>query len=152
MSELNVYHHELRHNEYEEFYLKYEADKVIAEKDKEIAELKAKLMPCLNGDCILTCEVVEKYGKENAELKAKLEDVKASAYAENVDAGMRERRLRRLLWHAIALFCARSCEYFNGIMSHCLIGQDDLYKRAEKKKNKYLHATYKCRAKTEEYK
>lgn len=30
MSELNVYHHELRHNEYDEFYLKYEADKVIA--------------------------------------------------------------------------------------------------------------------------
>jgi hypothetical protein len=35
MSELKVYHHELRHNEYEEFYLKYEADKVIEElKDK----------------------------------------------------------------------------------------------------------------------
>lgn len=44
------------------------------------------------------------------------------------------RRLRRLLWHAIALFCARSCEYFNGIMSHCLIGQDDLYRRCEEKK------------------
>lgn len=29
MSELNVYHHELRHNEYAEFYLKSEADKVI---------------------------------------------------------------------------------------------------------------------------
>ena len=53
-------------------YLKSEADKVIAEKDAEIAELKKKLMPCLNGDCILTCEVVEKYGKENAELKADL--------------------------------------------------------------------------------
>ena len=31
MSELNVYHHELRPNEYDEFYLKYEADEVIAE-------------------------------------------------------------------------------------------------------------------------
>jgi hypothetical protein len=41
MSELKVYHHELRHNEYEEFYLKSEADKVIAEKDAEIARLKA---------------------------------------------------------------------------------------------------------------
>ena len=40
MSELNVYHHELRPNEYDEFYLKSEADKAIAEKDKEIAELK----------------------------------------------------------------------------------------------------------------
>jgi len=29
MSELNVYHHELRPNEYAEFYLKSEADKVI---------------------------------------------------------------------------------------------------------------------------
>lgn len=75
-----------------------EMDLYIAEKDKEIAELKKKLMPCLNGDCILTCEVVEKYGKENAELKAKLEDAKASHYAEMVDAGMRERRLRRALW------------------------------------------------------
>ena len=71
--------------------------------EAENAELKKKLMPCLNGDCILTCEVVEKYGKENAELKAKLEDVQASAYAESVDAGMRERRLRRALWLARAL-------------------------------------------------
>lgn len=41
--ELNVYHHELRHNEYAEFCLKYEVDKVIAEKDKEVARLKAKV-------------------------------------------------------------------------------------------------------------
>ena len=43
MSKLNVYHHELRHNEYAEFFIKYEVDAVIAEKDKEIAELKDKL-------------------------------------------------------------------------------------------------------------
>ena len=43
MSELNVYHHELRHNEYAEFYLKYEADKVIVEKDAEIATLKKEV-------------------------------------------------------------------------------------------------------------
>lgn len=53
MSELNVYHHELRPNEYAEFYLKYEADKVIADLEEshkmeveqllmEIAELKAQ--------------------------------------------------------------------------------------------------------------
>ena len=79
-----------------------EMDLYIAEKDAEIAELKKKLMPCLNGDCILTCEVVEKYGKENAELKAEIESLKASHYAESVDAGMRERRLRRALWIARA--------------------------------------------------
>ena len=43
MSKLNIYHHELRHKEYAEFYLKYEADKVIAEKDKEIAELQEQV-------------------------------------------------------------------------------------------------------------
>lgn len=37
-----------------------------------------------------------------AELKQKLEDVQASTYAESVDAGMRERRLRRALWLARA--------------------------------------------------
>lgn len=64
----------------------------------------------------------------------------------------KEKRLKRSLWRAIALFCARSCEYFSGIMSHCLMGQDDLYRLCEEKKNKYLNATYKCRAKMEEYK
>jgi O-methyltransferase involved in polyketide biosynthesis len=37
-----------------------------------------------------------------AELKRKLEDAQASAYAESVDAGMRERRLKRALWLARA--------------------------------------------------
>ena len=32
------------------------------------------------------------------ELKAKLEDVQATAYAESVDAGMENRRLKRALW------------------------------------------------------
>lgn len=36
------------------------------------------------------------------ELKAKLESVQATAYAESVDAGMRERRLKRALWLARA--------------------------------------------------
>ena len=36
------------------------------------------------------------------ELKQKLEDVQATAYAESVDAGMREIRLKRALWLARA--------------------------------------------------
>lgn len=44
------------------YYLKYDADKVIAE------------------------------------LKHKIEDVQATSYAESVDAGMRERRLKRAMW------------------------------------------------------
>jgi len=43
MSELNIYHHELRPDEYDEFYLKYEADNVIADKDKEIDQLKKSI-------------------------------------------------------------------------------------------------------------
>lgn len=38
MSKMNVYHHELRHNEYAEFYLKFEADKVIAELEERISD------------------------------------------------------------------------------------------------------------------
>ena len=37
-----------------------------------------------------------------AELNAKLESVQASHYADSVDAGMRERRLRRALYKACA--------------------------------------------------
>ena len=51
-------------------------DCLLDEKDAEITSLKA----------------------ENERLKAKLESVQASAYADSVDAGMRERRLRRALW------------------------------------------------------
>lgn len=48
MSELNVYHHELRPNEYAEFYLKYEADKVIADLEEsnkmEVEQLLIKIV------------------------------------------------------------------------------------------------------------
>lgn len=114
-------------------------------------ELKAEQWLDYSGEP-MPCYPKAKVDAAIAELKQKLEDVKATAYADSVDAGMENRRLRRLLWRAIALFCARSCEYFNGIMSHCLMGQDDLYHRCEKKKNKYLNAMYKCKAKAEEYK
>ena len=45
--------------------------------------------------------VVTKLTKENEELKAKLETVQATAYAESVDAGMRERKLKRALYKAL---------------------------------------------------
>lgn len=46
-----------------------------------------------------------------AELKAKLESVQASAYADSVDAGMRERRLRRAL-------CLLKARYFWILMAY----------------------------------
>lgn len=69
------------------FYLKSEVDEAIAEIkakfDKAIAERDG------NQVCI---DAINK----------KLEDVQATAYAESVDAGMRERRLKRALWLARA--------------------------------------------------
>ena len=69
-------------------------------------------------------------------LKAKLESVQASAYADSVDAGMRERMLRRALWLARALrardiqrwwlsvtlapITERACRVWNNIEIKCL--------------------------------
>lgn len=50
--------------------------------------------------------------KEIAELKQKLEDVQATHYAEMVDAGMRERRLRRALWIARAKRATEKADSF----------------------------------------
>lgn len=43
-------------------------------------------------------EEIHKLRQENADLKAKLEDVQATAYADSVDAGMDNRKLKRALW------------------------------------------------------
>ena len=55
---------------------------------------------------VMTCEIpLEEYEnlkRENAELKAKLESAQASMYADNVDLGMENRRLKRALWLARA--------------------------------------------------
>lgn len=170
-----------------EYYEREQVDTLLAEKDREIAELYKKLMPCINGDCILTCEVVEKYGKENAELKAKLdeyvlvklsiqqmlqnlidcglikewyfngkfnivltaddphlqiaqlkqklEDVQASAYADSVDAGMRERRLRRALYKTCANWAHFAVAFFSSYTT----------------KEKWYRMELKCLKKAEEY-
>ena len=123
-----------------------EMDLYIAEKDAEIAELKKKLMPCLNGDCILTCEVVEKYGKENAELNQKLEDVQASHYAEMVDAGMRERRLRRALYKA----CANWAYWVDNALTTKFLYNNSYKTKLER--DRWYNMEYKCRAKAEKYK
>ena len=77
-----------------------------AEVDAAIAELKARIQ--LDDDEMAGfLQLEEECGGGDlrnyiAELKRKLEDVQASAYAESVDAGMRERRLHRALWLARA--------------------------------------------------
>lgn len=65
-----------------------------SEVDEAIAEIKAKLDKA----------VAERDGNQVCldALNKKLEDVHATAYAESVDAGMRERKLKRALWLARA--------------------------------------------------
>lgn len=98
-----------------EVCLKEDVDKVIAEKDKEIALLKERIC---NGDVSRSTWIDDCFDKDKEieELKQKLEnvneliktarqmleDAKATHYAEMVDAGMRERRLHRALYKACA--------------------------------------------------
>lgn len=102
-----------------------------------------------------------------AELKQKLEDAKATAYAESVDAGMRERRLKRALWLARAeraneihfMWCQLIYDKKYGIVKFNV--RKEWYKNI--KQGQTLHTPqgwadvwdeveYRCRAKAEEYK
>lgn len=71
-----------------------------------------------------------------AQLKAKLEDAKASAYADSVDAGMRERRLKRALYNACANWAHIAVAFFSSYAT----------------KEQWREMENKCRAKMEEYK
>lgn len=71
-----------------------------------------------------------------AELKAELEDTKASAYADSVDAGMRERRLKHALYKACANWAHFAVAFFSSYAT----------------KEKWRKMENKCRAKAEEYK
>jgi hypothetical protein len=70
------------------------------------------------------------------ELKAKLEDAKASHYAEMVDAGMRERRLRRALYKACANWAHIAVFFFSSYAT----------------KEKWYRMEHKCLNKAKEYK
>jgi len=68
----------------------------IDEKDKEIAELKEQYK-----DMDVTHTVhIAKMNTKIEELESSLESEKDSRYTDSVDAGMRERRLKRALWLA----------------------------------------------------
>lgn len=71
------------------------------EVDEAIAQLKEKLHD-VDNKWNEQCKEIAELKAENEQLKAKLENVQATAYADSVDAGMRERRLKRALWIARA--------------------------------------------------
>ena len=93
-----------------------------------------------------------------AELKQKLEDAKASAYAESVDAGMRERRLKRALWIARARN-ARNMKAYENLDNYTSNHQSKNSRWNYISSQRYDCWFYawdkverKCRAKAEEYK
>ena len=96
-----------------------------------------------------------------AELKAKLEDVQATAYAESVDAGMENRRLKRALWIMTADWAEgmglASCNIANKFMNreNFEVGDDYRQKTIKKYKHRqvvfYKYADY-CKNKAKEYK
>ena len=92
---------------------------------------------------------------ENAELKQNLEDAKATAYAESVDAGMENRRLKRALWIAHEykakfkrwwLHLALDCE------ASAIRPDTKTLNRIREKIGNCEKSERKCRAKAEEYK
>lgn len=82
--------------------------------------------------------VISELKAENAELKQKLESVQATAYAESVDAGMRERRLKRALYKACANWALSTLAWLDCI--------------DQGEPRKWSEMVQKCRAKAEEYK
>ena len=121
-----------------EVYLKSEADKVIAEKDKDIAYWR---------------EEYDKETKLTDALNAEIESLKASHYAESVDAGMRERMLRRALWLARDM---RAEAQWNRQLRDAgiafAIGENKSWDYWNQKQKKWQGVERKCRAKAEEYK
>ena len=141
-----------------EVYLKKDVDAAIAEL-KEFAE-----DACLERDDNQTA--IDELQAENAELKKKLEDVQASAYAESVDAGMRERRLKRALWLARAT-CAQESQYWGAYVRYVHLHEnsfyefinDDIFRRDNPNNdsfrmwsNRWRSVERKCLKKAEEYK
>lgn len=83
-----------------------------SEVEEAIAELKKFAEDaCLERDD--NQSAIDELQSENEQFKAKLESVQASAYADSVDAGMRERRLKRALWLARANNAINSYDKWN---------------------------------------
>lgn len=117
-----------------------------------------KAFNCVESDVQELCDPRLVYSKPEvdaaiAELKSKLESVQATAYTESVDAGMRERKLKRSLWLARA-------ERANATWQKMLrdagiffaIGKSKEWDFYNTKQKKWQRVETKCRAKAKEYK
>lgn len=88
-----------------------------------------------------------------AELKTKLEDVQATAYAESVDAGMENRRLKRALWLTRgAVHKAKRLAMYELLKVHPLWEGRPAGLKVHKNIDRYERYERKCLKKAEEYK
>ena len=98
------------------------------------------------------------------ELKAKLEDVQATAYTESVDAGMENRRLKRALWLTRASEASKEVNYWTcqdessyaivdfNVRHETIVSYEAPHHRPYKWILIWENVERKCRAKAEEYK
>jgi tellurite resistance protein len=119
MSELKVYHHELRHNEYEEFYIKSEADKVIADLEeshkKEVGQLLIEIAG-LKADYKEACDRLQT----------------ANLIKDEQLAATRHQKYKR---------CLAMANYWVAVSYHCV---DDKHRqKAEKRHYKWLELAEK---------
>lgn len=112
-------------------------------------ELKAEPM-IINDDYTALYYPKESVDAAIAELKAKLEDVQATAYTESVDAGMRERKLKRALWLARANRALEKIAWFK--LWNASISTMNPEDGARQEFDKWKKALGKCIAKAKEYK
>lgn len=147
MSELNVYHHELRPDEYDEFYLKYEADKVIAEKDKEIAELKCQVNGLQNRSDLWHYNAVEEHKKfvqvdqQITELKKQVNDYAQGLYVIQAKAEkeLRHHKYKRCL--AMRNMCRYAQYWYSYLMEYesCKIRPNNIdFRKYNKKYHFYI--------------
>ena len=131
----------------------------ILEVNEAIAELKAELAD-KDKDIAYWREEYDKETQLTDALKDEIESLKASHYAEMVDAGMRERRLRRELWLARAERAKEKQQLFYFSLSYDKLCIDGFFNpssgRRELSPKKWIKVfnkvEQKCRAKAEEYK
>ena len=104
-------------------YLKKDVDAALAAKDQEIAELKAAL-----------------------------EDEKNARYADSVDAGMRERRLKRALWLMGAMLGKMGSLAYHNIKAKLYFLDDgEGVKWALQKRDQWEKVESKCHAMAEKF-
>lgn len=143
IDELKAEHHKERH-EYIEMVAQLKA-----ENERLKDELDAANNQCENLINSAT-DIMLRQDKVNDAKCDEVESLKATHYAEMVDAGMRERRLKRALWLARGYIMTLLQRDFQRLAYQCNNG--DYKKNLLNRRNRYYDLYEKCRAKVEKFK